>query len=177
MKAHFTTDYDYYKFKGKTKIKAQSFFNRKDRIYFVKLARKLKTKQEVEEYFIANFSVLRDKWIGDFSEDIYLKWKERKDNIVNVLERELTPHVKNFEELFVVKGHPILFREYLGKRISAETMVVLNTLVNYSKDWDAKMGSDRIWKKEKKFLTNYEKSLTINKDACRMCLIKMMEVG
>ena len=41
MKAHFgKSDYDFVTYKGKTRIKRDTFYKRKDRSFFVKLARK-----------------------------------------------------------------------------------------------------------------------------------------
>ena len=51
IKAHFSKNkYDYHKFAGKTKIKRDSFYKRKDRFFFARLARKLKTKKETARY-------------------------------------------------------------------------------------------------------------------------------
>ena len=39
IKAHFSKNkYDYHKFAGKTKIKRDSFYKRKDRFFFARLA-------------------------------------------------------------------------------------------------------------------------------------------
>ena len=40
LKAHFKGDYDYHKFSGQTKIKRDSFWKRKDRLFFVKVGYK-----------------------------------------------------------------------------------------------------------------------------------------
>ena len=40
LKAHFKGDYDYHKFSGQTKVKRDSFWKRKDRVFFVKIGRK-----------------------------------------------------------------------------------------------------------------------------------------
>ena len=56
MKAHFgKSDYDFVTYKGKTRIKRDSFYKRKDRNFFVRISRKYKTEQEIKNYFIANF--------------------------------------------------------------------------------------------------------------------------
>ena len=50
MKNHFTKDkYDYHKYCGKSRATVQSFYKRKDRFWFEKLARNKKDK-EVEEF-------------------------------------------------------------------------------------------------------------------------------
>ena len=68
MKNHFTKDkYDYHKYCGKSRATVQSFYKRKDRFWFEKLARN-KSDKEVEEFFIANFITCVDPgklWIGE----------------------------------------------------------------------------------------------------------------
>ena len=40
LKAHFKGTYDYHKFSGQTKVSRDSFWKRKDRFFFVKIASK-----------------------------------------------------------------------------------------------------------------------------------------
>ena len=55
LKNHFTKDsYDYHKYCGKTRATVQSFYKRKDRFWFEKLARN-KTDEEVVNFFVSNF--------------------------------------------------------------------------------------------------------------------------
>ena len=67
LKAHFKGDYDYHKFSGQTKIKRESFFKRKDRIFFVKVGRKYEDG-EILDYFVANFIQNRNGYILNFNE-------------------------------------------------------------------------------------------------------------
>ena len=63
MKAHFGKgDYDFVTYKGKTRIKRDTFYKRKDRSFFVKLARKYKYEEEIKNYFIANFIKDKKDW-------------------------------------------------------------------------------------------------------------------
>ena len=56
----------------------------------------------------------------------------------------MSPFVKNFNPLFECSDnqHPILLKEYLGKRVSIETMIILDNLVGYIKNWDKKLKWD-----------------------------------
>ena len=90
-------------------------------------------------------------------------------NFVN----ELTPYADRFEELFKWDdNHPLLLKEYLGKRISIETMVILQELVNYMKKWDDK---DIIWKDHKILVEKYKNFLTIDLKRCKMKLMKVIQ--
>ena len=62
LKAHFKGTYDYHKFSGQTKVSRDSFWKRKDRFFFVKIASKYKDDREVLDYFVSNFIQDRN-WI------------------------------------------------------------------------------------------------------------------
>ena len=53
LKLHFSSDYDYFKYNGKTNATQQSFEKRKDRFRFSKLARKLEDPLLIE-FFVSN---------------------------------------------------------------------------------------------------------------------------
>ena len=56
MKAHFhKSNYDYVKYKGKTRISRDTFYKRKDRAFFVRLSRKYKSEEDIKNYFLSNF--------------------------------------------------------------------------------------------------------------------------
>ena len=50
---------------------------------------------------------------------------------------ELRPFIKEFEPLFEVNSnnHPKLLKEFLGSRVSLETMIILDELVGYGNKW------------------------------------------
>ena len=169
IKAHFSKNkYDYHKFAGKTKIKRDSFYKRKDRFFFARLARKLKTKKEIEDYFVANYIVVKGGWVGKYEDQYYTDWKKRTESLTYTFKNEIEPYTDRFEELFEWKDtHPLLLREYLGKRVSLETMCILDELVGYQKNWK----EDLIWTDIKNLMNNYKKFLTIDKERCRMALL------
>ena len=135
IKAHFSREnYDYHKFGGKTKIKRDSFYKRKDRFFFARLAKKYKTKEEIEDYLVSNYIACRGAWIGKFDDDVYNEWKRKKQSLTYNFINEMTPYADRFEELFLWEDtHPLLLREYMGKRVSMETLVILDELINFQK--------------------------------------------
>ena len=65
MKAHFDkSDYDFVKYNGKSKVSRNSFYKRNDRIFFVKLTRKYKSKEDVQDYLLANFLIHPKGWVA-----------------------------------------------------------------------------------------------------------------
>ena len=178
MKAHFSRkDYDFNKYGGKTKVSRDSFFKRKDRHFFVKLSRKYKTTIEIKNYFISNFIKDKRGYIANFSDDNYKSWLLKRSGFFEQFVIELSPYIKEFQPLFEVEGnnHPKLLKEFLGSRVSLETMIVLDELVEYGKNWDKLLEGDIIWIDLKKLMENYKGFLTINKNLYRMKLLKLIE--
>jgi hypothetical protein len=89
----------------------------------------------------------------------------------------MRPLVHNFEPLFEQKDyeHPKLLKEYLGKRVSIETMIILDELLGYGKKWDKNLSKDIVWPDIKKLMNNYKRFLTIDVKQCRICLLNLIE--
>ena len=177
LKAHFKGTYDYHRFSGQTKVSRESFWKRKDRFFFVKTAYKY-DGEEVLDFFVSNFIQDRKGYIANFNEKNYEDWVQRKKMFYELFSQELQPFVKNFNPLFECKNnqHPLLLKEYLGKRISLETMIILDELVEYSKKWDKELTwDDFVWPDVKKLMNNYKGFLTINTNKYRIRLLKLIE--
>ena len=177
LKAHFQGDYDYHKFSGKTKTKRESYYKRKDRFFFAKTAVKYEDT-EVLNYFVSNFIHDRSGYIANFTDKNYETWMNKRAMFYEIFSQEMQPFVKNFEPLFECESgqHPTLLKEYMGKRISLETMIVLDDLVEFSKRWDKELvWDDFVWPDVKKLMNNYKGFLTINTDKYRIKLLKLIE--
>ena len=178
MKAHFSRkDYDFFKYGGKTKVSRDSFWKRKDRFFFVKLSKKYKTEIEIRNYLVSNFIKDKSGYIANFSEENYKSWLLRRSGFFEQFVIEMKPFIKEFEPLFEVEGnsHPKLLKEFLGSRVSLETMLVLDELVSFSKKWDKQLEDDSVWIDLKKLIENYKGFLTINKNRYRIKLLKLIE--
>ena len=177
MKAHFSkSSYNFIKYGGKTKVSRDSFWKRNDRYFFVKISKKY-NNDEIKDYLLSNFIQNRNGYIANFNDQNYENWLDRKMMFYNIFQQELKPYIKNFEPLFEIKGgnHPTLLKEYLGKRVSLETMVILDELVDFSKKWDKQLGDDVVWPDIKNLMKNYKGFLTIDKNKYRMKLLSLIE--
>ena len=177
LKAHFQGDYDYHKFGGKTKTKRESYYKRKDRFFFAKTAVKYEDT-EVLNYFVSNFIHNRSGYISNFTDKNYETWMNKRAMFYEIFSQEMQPFVKNFEPLFECESgqHPTLLKEYMGKRISLETMIVVDDLVEYSKKWKKELEwDDFVWPDVKKLMNNYKGFLTIKTDKYRIRLLKLIE--
>ena len=71
--------------------------------------------------------------------------------------------------------HPKLMKEFLGGRLSLETLIVLDELVKFTKKWNQKLKDDIIWLDLKKIMNDYKRFLTIDKNKYRIQLLNLIE--
>ena len=178
MKAHFGKgDYDFVTYKGKTRIKRDTFYKRNDRSFFVRVSRKYKTEQEIQNYFVSNFIKDKKGYIANFNDDNYESWKLKRQGFFDLFDVEMKPLVEAFEDLFTVTNgqHPKLMREFLGGRVSLETIIILDELVNFGPDWNKQLEDDIIWIDLRNLMNNYKRFLTIDQEQYKIRLLKLIE--
>ena len=155
LKNHFTKqNYDYHRYGGKSRASLESFYKRKDRFFFEKLSRQ-KDDGEVIEFFVSNFVSCDDPqslWIGEIvrnGETNYTNWKKRLQSLSYTFRTEVENVFsdKNFDEMFFIDGtkHPEIVREHLGKNLSLESLVILNKILGFKKEFDRRL-NDPVWK-------------------------------
>ena len=141
LKLHFTTEkYDITKTRGAVKASEKAFLRRKDIIAMRKLARDY-SKREIIDLLVANF-VSGDKWGGMFdsqSAEVYKEWKARKarrdyqfEQDVELIKLEMEK--QSISNPFIAdKGqHALVYRLYLGKKITIESIISLDKLFEFS---------------------------------------------
>ena len=170
LKNHFTKEkYDYHKYCGKSRATVQSFYKRKDRFWFEKLARG-KDDKEVIEFFVSNFITCTDPsklWIGEMmreGEGRYTTWKKRNQSLSYIFKEELECILANqdLDTAFASKnGHPTILKKYLGGDISIETLVILDKILDFRRNFDAKL-NDPVWQTVSLRMKKYSPFLNID---------------
>lgn len=163
LKRHFTTSYDFFKYNGKVKVSIHSFENRSDKYQFAKLAKNSQWK----ELILANVVENQNVWIGDLSEEPLLRMKKRRQALLYYYTNEIKKLAPTFNvnfEVFDDATHPYLFERYLDGDVSIDTMVILNSLVNYIPHWDKNIKETIIWPKHSMLIKKYEPFLSFDKD-------------
>ena len=178
LKLHFTTDYDYRKYGGKTSASKGSFLKRKDRYFFARVARKYGDK--TEQYYIANFVKSPKGWLGDFSEENYMDWSKYKQSLTYNFMTDMSvlfAQVEDFNSIFSCNDgqHSVLLKNFLAKRIRLETMVILQGLLSYVKQHDEDMKDDLIWPDVRRAIVKYGVFLSYNKEKCKSQLLKLIK--
>ena len=180
LKLYFEGSFDYFKYQGKTNVTPASFDKRRDKYTFVKLSNKLSDDQIIE-YFVSNF-IRGRKYIGDFDGRV---WQEHKKivqsieyNFENDMEYLLTKAEK-FDILYHSDDgkHPILLKQYLGKKIKLETMVILEKLTSFCRVFDKTITDAIIWPDVSMLIKRYEPFLKVDEKKCnRIAIEKIKEL-
>jgi hypothetical protein len=142
IKLHFySEDYDFVRYNGKVKADINSFVKRKDKYHFGKLYRTY--KQDLQDFYIANLSQ-KDMWAGDMldtsADKVYKEWKKRNQKLSYMFRTEVSDLLRKstITKVLEVKDgqHPKLLKEFMAKKISLETMCILDEIIGFTKDWD-----------------------------------------
>ena len=179
FKNHFTKEsYSYFKYSGKSKASTQAYNKRKDRYFFERMSRK-KSDDEIKEYFLANFVECDDPerlWIGEIistGEDSHKSWARRAQTLTYLFKTEVEVFVnkENFQELFTVRGqsHPEVLKKHLQGAMSIETMVILDMILGYAKNFDKKL-EDPVWETVSLKIKKYKPFLNIDVDKFKTIL-------
>jgi hypothetical protein len=184
LKNHFTKDsYDYHKYCKKTRASLDSFYKRKDRFWFEKLSRQ-RTEKEVEDFFIANFVSCNDPeslWIGEIikeGESRYTSWQRKIQSLSYHFKEESETLFEDtkFDKVFdCSKGHPILLKRFLTNKVSLETMVIYDKILNYGNNFDKKL-KDPVWETVSRRIKKYNNFLNIDVFYYRK-ILKQLVIG
>ena len=165
LKLHFSSEYDFHKYNGKVSATIESFEKRKDKYKFVRLSKKLSDPQ-ILDFYLANF-IRGKEWIGDFDQKNWMAHKKIVQSLQyfyeNDLEKLLTT-ADNFDIIFKCKdgNHPKLIKAYLGKKITLETLVILEKVLQYREVFDKDITEKFIWPKVSKLIGKYEPFMQVS---------------
>lgn len=179
IKNHFNKpSYDYFKYCGRSKASLDSFNKRKDKYFFERTSRQ-KNDEEIKAYFVANFAECDDTqslWIGEIiqnGEEVYTNWLKKSQSLFYLFKTEIEVFVNkdNFEELFKIKNnqHPEILKKYFQKALSLETMVILDMILDYVKDFDKKL-TDPVWQTVSLRIRKYKPFINIDVDRYKKIL-------
>lgn len=165
LKRHFISNtYDYFKFNKKTKASIKSFEKRKDIFFFKKLAK----QPDPETYLLANIMHNKDFWIGDFEQgqSVYKKHIKKTEALTKVFEDDISQLYHYFPNNFICHSgnHPFLLNFVLGNKISLETLIILNDLVEFFSYWDEQIKEKIIWPSVKFKAEKYKPFMTYDKE-------------
>lgn len=176
LKNHFNSDtYDFIRYGGKTRANVKSFESRPDKYFFAKLAK----QKDPHRYILAN--IIEDSpnvWVGDLAneqkaEDNYRKWLKRTESLTYVFKNDLDQLDENYNANFVVESnrHPLLLKLLVQKKISIETVIILNELCGFFRHWNKHIEEDVVWPMVYKKCKKYKPFLTFDKDKLKQIVV------
>ena len=172
LKLHFQSGYDAVKYNFKSNVTQKSFFKRRDKYFFAKLAKK--HDGELKDYYVSNFK-MGLSYVGDMmaeeGERNYRDFKRIRESMhrvfsvdINRLQEEDITFDKLFES---VDGQlPPLVKLWLQEEISLETVVILNAIFGFIPRESAKITDGIIWPDTKRKIEKYTPFVNYSRDKC-----------
>jgi hypothetical protein len=180
LRLHFTTDYDYLKYHGKTNVTKTNFSNRKDKYSFYKLSRRYDI-EELKKFYIANILAKDIQWIGDITgqdgEENFKKWQKRNQALTYNFEADI---IHLFESsgncLYVDNGnYPVLLQYLMQGDVSLETVCIMDDIMNFLPMWKKKIQDDVIWPEWYKKIVKYKPFVVFDKNRLKTVLREKYE--
>ena len=177
LKLHSETDgYDAVKYNYKSNVTPQSFFKRKDKYFFAKLAKKY--NGNLKDFYISQF-VNTESYVGDMmdeeAEKNYLDYKRIQESIHRVFSIDINilgEQERKFDELF--KSYhgqlPLVVKLWLQEEISLETVVILDSILGFVERESDNITDTIIWPDLKRRINKYKPFVNYTEDKCMKLL-------
>lgn len=184
VKQHFSDNsYDYFKYHGKIRVNSSTFYTRKDRFFYEKLARKFEGKpEELRDYFACNFSINPKMWIREMvgvnAENAYLRWKAAQESSVYNFRQDVAKvgelHTGTFDELFMCKPsqHPILLDFCTNSDIALDTLIGFDIILKCFDRWNKEIDDPIVWPDIYAHCLRYRPFLRIDAKKFKEVLVK-----
>lgn len=147
IKLHFSKDsYDVFKKRGAVKYGRDLYDRRNDKMIFEKIARKYKTDHDLIQFYVSNIAYGNETPAYEIeeSERYYINWLKRKESMTKMFGDDLTAILNDAQKNklskesvidFTFNQQPSILTLYLGKRISIETVSILNDCMSLCENW------------------------------------------
>lgn len=130
-------------------------------------------QDEFINYLVANF-LNGNEW-GIFENtgpEIYTEWKRVQESLTYTYTQDiknLTYQVTKLEDAWdCSQGHPVILKEYCGKRCRLETLVILNKLYRFTTEVDEQLVLDPVWNSISRTIHKYSPFIKVEKDKFSM---------
>lgn len=142
LRLHFTSEsYDFIKYGGKTKNAStvadhRRFLASPHKAFFSRLAKHPDPQGLIIANLLYNPKAFITDLVSEQGQALYVEWKARQARLLFQLENELTQD-DNWRKMLKVdeNGIPFLINEYIGGRMSPETIVIIDTFSKRLDTW------------------------------------------
>jgi hypothetical protein len=156
LKLHFEGSYDAIKYNFKTNASPNSFFKRKDKYFFAKLA---KNQKDLMNYYVFNF--IEDvKYITEMQDRYYTEHKKIHESLTRTFQADINKLSADhaFDELLAARYNqaPLIIEKWMHQEITLETVVILDSLTSFVY-WEGKKITETIlWPDLSRKITKYQ---------------------
>ena len=173
LKLHFETDgYDAIKYHFKTSVKPTSFFKRKDKYFFAKLAKTY--EKELKEFYIANFK--NDvKYVGDMLNEGGEKYYRDHKKVMESLTYQFKTDINKLNDMDVTfdslleaedNNHPLIIKLWMQEEILLETVVILDSILGFVERENKKITDTIIWPDIYRKIMKYKPFVKFDRNKC-----------
>lgn len=173
LKLHFETDgYDAIKYHFKTSVKPTSFFKRKDKFFFAKLAKTY--EKELKEFYIANFK--NDvKYVGDMLNEGGEKYYRDHKKVMESLTYQFKTDINKLNDMDVTfdslleaedNNHPLIIKLWMQEEILLETIVILDSILGFVERENKKITDTIIWPDIYRKIMKYKPFVKFDRNKC-----------
>ena len=137
-------------------------------------------------FFVSNF-VVSDNWIGNLvsqeSEENYVRFQKRMQSLSYLYDNDVHRIIDYCREndlqlnsvlLVEDDNHPILLKLLLQKKISIETVIIMDDTLKFIRYWNAKL-DDIICEEKKQLISNYRQFLKYDRNSYRQKLKEIID--
>jgi hypothetical protein len=190
VKLHFTSknqSYDFHKHNGRTTARLGTFTKRRDRYFFHKLS-KLYNDRDVADYFVSNFVTNTNLWVGDIigrlGDENFKLWQKKIEALSYYYEQDIDYIIEQmntkditFDNIFISKDgqHPYILKYFLSKRINFETFIILDDILNFSRQLNKSITEKVLWPKLYERMIRYKPFLKYNTTKYKQILKKRIK--
>ena len=173
LKLHFETDgYDAIKYHFKTSVKPTSFFNRKDKYFFAKLANTY--GNELKEFYVANFK--NDvMYVGDMLNEGGERYYRDHKKVMESLTYQFQTDINKLNDMDIPfdslleaedNSHPLIIKLWMQEEILLETVVILDSILGFVERENKKITDTIIWPEIYRKIMKYRPFVKFDRNKC-----------
>ena len=163
LKAHFQTEkYNVIEQRGRIKSSYKNFQGSGKSFELRRLVNTYKDA-EICDFMVANFTA-GDRWGGVFDSNAtreYQNWKRRVESLRYIFTQDMEKLQSMADDEAVdlthaeAGQHPLVVRAYYGRHIALETLVILDSLLAFSTEYDTKLRNTLMWPETSLLIKKY----------------------
>ncbi len=183
VKLHFTSkSYDFFKHNAKVNSSFNSFIKRNDRFFFINSLQNTIKKNCLIIMSVISSTIQKLGLVTLYEQMVkliiqsgrslikVLPYNFRSDCLL--LNNNISTNSISFDDLFrVSKGqHPVLLRLLLSGQISIQTIIILDKILSFIKNWDKEIAETIIWPEKSFKIAKLKPFVNYNLTKCKFIM-------